>query len=158
MLFRTFRGKRDLAFIVLGALSIFGHPLATPAQSEPRALTEDAVRAAELARGEALTRADTVALSRMVAAEFVEISRFGALRTRQQNLTEIASGRLKLSTVKYDSLQVRIYGNTAVLTGIAENAGVYGGMPFTGRIRYTRVFVFRDDRWQAVAMQQTSIP
>ena len=41
-------------------------------------------------------RADTTALSRMIADEFVEISRFGTLRTRADNLRDISSGALKL--------------------------------------------------------------
>ena len=121
------------------------------------ATPEDSVRAVELARGQALLHADTVALSRMIAPEFVEISRLGQLRTRAVNLREIATGELKLLAVKYDSLAVRIYGDVAVLTGIADNIGTVRGFPFTGKIRYTRVFVRRDGRWQAIAMQQTSM-
>ncbi len=119
---------------------------------------EDSVRAAEQARGQALLNADTVALSRLVADEFVEISRLGQLRTRADNIRDIASGDLRLTSVKYDSLVVRIYGEVAVLRGIADNTGTFRGFPFSGRIRYTRVFVRRDGRWQAVAMQQTSMP
>jgi len=118
---------------------------------------EDSVRAVELARGRALLQADTVALSRMVAEEFTEVSRLGQLRTRADNIRDIASGVLKLTSVKYDSLTVRIYGDVAVLSGIADNAGTFRGFPFSGKIRYTRIFVRRDGRWQAVAMQQTSM-
>ena len=117
---------------------------------------EDSVRAVELTRAQALLRADTTALSRMVGDEFIEISRLGQLRTKADNIRDIASGALKLTSVKYDSLTVRIYGDVAVLRGIADNTGSFRGIPFTGRIRYTRVFVRRDGRWQAVAMQQTA--
>jgi hypothetical protein len=119
---------------------------------------EDSIRAVEQARGQALLRADTSALSRLVADEFVEISRLGQLRTKADNLREIASGALKLVSVKYDSVTVRIYGECAVLRGIADNTGTFRGFPFAGKIWYTRVFVRRDGRWQAVAMQQTPIP
>lgn len=122
------------------------------------ATPEDSVRAAEQARGQALLKADTVALSRLVAEEFVEVSRLGQIRTRADNLKDIASGDLRLTTVRYDSLAVRIYGDVAVLRGIADNTGTFRGFPFSGKIRYTRVFVRRDGRWQAVAMQQTSMP
>ena len=116
---------------------------------------EDSVRAVEQARAQALLKADTVALSRMVAEEFVEISRLGQVRTRADNIRDIASGDLRLTSVRYDSLAVRIYGDVAVLRGIADNTGTFRGFPFSGKIRYTRVFVRRDARWQAVAMQQT---
>ena len=72
-------------------------------------------------------------------------------------MREIATGTLKLTSVKYDSLTVRIYGEVAVLQGIADNTGVFRGFPFAGKIRYTRVFVRRPGGWQAVAMQQTSM-
>jgi hypothetical protein len=119
---------------------------------------EDSVRAAETARAQALLHADTVALSRLVAAEFVEVSRLGTLRSRAENIRDIASGDLRLTSIKYDSLDVRIYGEVAVLRGIADNTGTFRGFPFAGRIRYTRVFVRRDGRWQAVTMQQTPMP
>ena len=116
---------------------------------------EDSVRSVEMARRDALLAADTVALSRMIAPDFIEISRLGQIRTRQDNVREIASGTLKLLTINYDSLSVRMYGNTAILFGIADNTGTFRGFPFQGKIRYMRVFVRRDGRWQAVAMQQT---
>ncbi|HET7249594.1 MAG TPA: nuclear transport factor 2 family protein [Gemmatimonadales bacterium] len=132
--------------------------LAGSALAAQTSTPEDSVRAVEQARGQALLKADTVALSRLVADEFVEVSRLGQIRTRADNLKDIASGDLKLTAVRYDSLAVRIYGDVAVLRGIADNTGTFRGFPFSGKIRYTRVFVRRDGRWQAVAMQQTSMP
>jgi ketosteroid isomerase-like protein len=129
-------------------------PRATAADPKP----EDAVRAIELARGEALMRGDTIAISRMTADEFVEVSRLGTLRTKADNMRDLASGALKLATVKYDSMSVRVYGDVAILRAIADNTGTFRGFPFNGRIWYTRVFVKRDGRWQAVAMQHTLIP
>ncbi len=121
------------------------------------ATAEDSVRAVETARGQALLRADTAALSRLIADEFVEISRLGQIRTKADNIRDIGSGDLKLTSVKYDSLVVRLYGDVAVLRGIADNTGTFRGFPFSGKIRYLRIFVRREGRWQAVAMQQTPL-
>ncbi len=120
-----------------------------------RAQVEDSVRSVEMSRRDALLAGDTVALSKMIAPDFIEISRLGTVRTRADNIRDIASGALRLTSIKYDSLNVRIYGDVAVLTGIADNTGTMRGFPFAGKIRYTRVFVRRDGRWQAVLMQQT---
>ena len=65
---------------------------------------------------------------------------------------------LKLATIRYDSTTLRVYGDVAVLRAIADNTGSFHGFPFSGWIWYRRVFVRRDGRWQAVAMQQTPIP
>jgi hypothetical protein len=140
-----------LSLILL--LSIYPAPVAAAAMSP-----EESVRAAETARGQALLQADTTALSRLVADEFIEISRLGMLRTKSDNIRDIASGDLKLQSVKYESTSVRVYGDVAVLRAIADNTGTFHGFPFRGRVWYTRVFVKREGRWQAVTMQQTPIP
>lgn len=143
---------------MIALLLLCSHGARLAAQGAAKGTPEDSVRAIEIARGQALLQADTIALSRMVAEEFVEISRLGTRRTRTDNIRDVASGQLKLTSVRYDSLTVRIYGDVAVLQGIADNTGTFRGYPFSGWIRYTRVFVRRDGRWQAVAMQQTSMP
>jgi len=120
-----------------------------------QAQAEDSVRALEASRREALLAGDTVALSKLLAPDFMEISRLGTVRTRADNIRDLASGTLHLTSIKYDSLNVRLYGDVAVLTGIADNTGTMRGFPFSGKIRYTRVFVRRDGKWLAVLMQQT---
>jgi len=139
-----------LASLVIAAM-LLGTSAAHPSP-------EDDVRALETARGEALLKADTTAIARMTSDDFIEISRLGQIRTKADNLRELGSGALKLTSVKYDSLSVRIYGDVAVLQGVADNTGTFRGFPFAGKLRYTRIFVKRDGRWQAVAMQHTMIP
>lgn len=149
---RTICGRR-LQLLAVAVLAL-GTARGAAAQQGGSAL-QDSVRALEQARSQALLRADTAALGRLVADEFVEISRLGTLRTRADNIGEIAGGTLKLTSIHYDSQTVRVYGDVAILTGIADNTGVFRGFPFNGRIRYTRVFVRRPSGWQAVLMQQT---
>jgi uncharacterized protein DUF4440 len=139
-------------------LGFLGVGLAAEKKKGATTSAEDAVIAAEMARGEALTQGDTTAISRMTGNEFFEISRFGTLRTKEDNMRELGTGDLKLNTVKYDSLAVKVYGDVAILRGIADNTGTYRGFPFAGKIRYMRVFVKRDGRWVAVAMQHTPMP
>jgi uncharacterized protein DUF4440 len=151
---RRARGLRIPAWLLL-----LGATASNLSAQDPttRSTPQDSVRALEVARGEALIRADTVALSRMIAEEFIEISRLGQIRPRATNIGDIASGNLRLTSVKYDSVAVRLYGDVAVLTAIADNTGTFRGVPFSGKIRYMRIFVRRDNRWQAVAMQQTAM-
>ena len=145
---------RPTTVALLGAAFIAFATAVAQSQGAPRT-AEDSVRTAELDRKRALLSADTVLLSRLTGSEFYEVNRLGLIRTRAMNMQEISSGALKLQSVNYDSLLVRVYDNVAILTGIADNTGEFRGMPFTGKIRYTRVFVRRDGRWQAIAMQHT---
>ena len=150
---RTMRGHA----VALATMLILAAP-ALAKDKQPAPDPADEVKAVELARGDALLKADTTALAKMTAEEFVEINRFGLLRSKADNLHDVGAGILKLATVKYDSLTVSLYGDVAILRGIADNTGSFRGMPFAGKIRYTRIFVRRDHRWQAVAMQHTPMP
>ena len=81
------------------------------------------MRAMEFSWARALLRADTLTLSRMIADEFIEISRLGSLRTKTDNIRDLGSGDLRLTSATRDSLAVRIYGDVAVVRGVANNAG-----------------------------------
>ena len=52
------------------------------------ASAQEAIRALEYSRGDALLKADTTALAAMVADDFVEISRLGQLRTKKPTTLE----------------------------------------------------------------------
>jgi len=149
---------RSLKHAMLVLVILFPAPALLMSQTTGQGVAEDSVRAAEYARKQALLTADTILLSRLTASDFYEVNRFGQLRTRASNMLEIATQTLKLTRVSYDSLSVHIYGDVAILTGIANNTGEYRGIPFAGRIRYTRIFTRRDGRWQAVVMQHTPMP
>jgi hypothetical protein len=80
-------------------------------------------------------------------------------------LSFVLAARLAAQATAEDSVraaeqargQALLTADTVALSRlVADNAGAFRGFPFSGKIRYTRVFVRRDGRWQAVAMQQTS--
>jgi hypothetical protein len=55
-------------------------------------------------------------------------------------------------------VKVRIYGNTAVVTGIVKYVGEQAGVKSTGNpARFTRVLVKRDGIWKQVLGQNTRI-
>jgi ketosteroid isomerase-like protein len=56
-----------------------------------------------------------------------------------------------------DDIQVRIYGNVAVVTARGTARGRYKGQDASGQFRYIRVWIKREGRWQAIAAQSTMI-
>ena len=55
-------------------------------------------------------------------------------------------------------MQVRVYGNTAVLTGGIREKGMRNGKAYADTSRWTDVFVKRGGRWQAVVSQWVKVP
>src|SRR5438093_6188233 len=55
-------------------------------------------------------------------------------------------------------MNVRVYGNTAMITGKTDVAGTMAGKDTKGQIMFTRVYVKKGGSWQSVAFQQTLVP
>jgi quercetin dioxygenase-like cupin family protein len=56
-----------------------------------------------------------------------------------------------------DSPEVRLYGNSAIVTGRVHTSQYKDGTPATGHYRNTRVFVRENGHWQCVSWQVTEI-
>jgi ketosteroid isomerase-like protein len=94
---------------------------------------------------------------RNYAEDFSGISsRTGALSTKSE---EIASGKkLTLSVSELSDLDVRVHGDTGVVTGILRVVGKDDkSAAFDRNVRFTDTFVKRDGRWVVWASQGTEI-
>lgn len=101
---------------------------------------------------------DAAALTRILADDWIGIDFEGTVLNKEQALSGIVSdlsGSLD-STVLRD-MKVRVYGNTAVVTGTDTETGDYHGNDRGGRYQWTDVFVRRGGRWQAVSSQSTKL-
>jgi uncharacterized protein (TIGR02246 family) len=72
--------------------------------------------------------------------------------TKAQALEMCRTGPPLTSTV--DQLSVRVYGDTAIVTG-RTTATSSGATPQTVRLRFTDVFVQRNGRWLVIASHAT---
>jgi ketosteroid isomerase-like protein len=60
-------------------------------------------------------------------------------------------------TLSVDELSVRVYDDTAIVTG-RTTATASGALPQTVILRFTDVFVQRNERWIVIASHATQIP
>jgi len=112
---------------------------------------EQAIRQLDNERIQAQIHADAVALNRIYADDFIGIGPSGTVRTKPQVLSDFTSGRLKFRTITTDEVQLRVYGNTVVETGLSTMDGDDAGKVVPRDNRFTRVWVKRRARWQLVA-------
>ena len=108
-------------------------------------------------RAQAVLKGDTATLDRMTADDYTVINISGQLLTKAQVLEAIKSGDLKYDQLENNDLQVRVYGDTAVLTGRTAQKGQFKGKDISGQTRFTRVYLKQHGKWQAVAFQATRI-
>ena len=85
-------------------------------------------------------------------------SRTGKLNTKADEIAEIKTRKDVFTSVAASDMQVRVEGDTGVVTGVYHMKGRdEKGQPVDRRIRYTDVYVKRDGRWLALASQGTLI-
>jgi len=87
------------------------------ASSNRRGSIEQVIRQLDHERIQAQIDADAAALEHIYSADFIGVGPSGALRTKQQVISDFTSGELKFQSITTDEVRVRIYGSTAVETG-----------------------------------------
>ena len=117
----------------------------------------DLLKRMENERIQAGVRKDVDAIAPLTAVEYVQIDFDGRVMDKAATFQRIRSSDIRLRSNSPDDLRVRIYGDVAVVTGRATPKGVADGREFVDPIRYSRVYVKRDGRWQVVLFQQTRI-
>lgn len=98
---------------------------------------------------------DTVALSCMLASDFVDTNWKGVLRTKRDVL---AIGPVTPAglTSKYGDWRVDRHDTIAIVRGM-NTVTAANGSTVVARIRFTDVLRYVDGRWQAVAAQETPV-
>ena len=121
---------------------------ATPAATEN---VEQTIRQLETERSQAILRGDFATLERVYADDFSMVSTSGAVRNKAQFIADHKSGVLKTESQTFADVNVRVYGDAAVVTGLMTQKGRDKGKDVSGQIRFTRVYVKRNGQWQFVA-------
>ena len=98
---------------------------------------------------------DAAVFDRIWADDYFLITAGGETKTKRQALAEWISHDLVFTAYSSDEARIRVYDSVAVVTGRISESGSYKGVSFSGRYRYTRIFVKRGGKWQLVVVQRT---
>ena len=142
--------NREMRLTALALILVLAAPLfAAPAD-------EAAVRAALNEWIAALARNDVGAVERLVADDYViTAGGEGKVMNKTEDLEPLHSGKVKFETAEASDVKVRVFGKTAIVTGIASFKVV--GFANVLRERFTDVYVKRHGRWQPVSSHTTPL-
>jgi len=112
---------------------------------------EQAIRQLDNERIQAQIGADVATLDRIYADDFIGVGPSGTVRTKPQVLLDFTSGDLKFQSITTEEVQVRVYENTAVETGLSTMVGQDRGKAVPRDTRFTRVWIKQKGHWQLVA-------
>ena len=117
-------------------------------------MTPDVVALVQLqhALSQAWIAGDRAAVEQIIAPEWRSTGPDGRQSDRAAVLGEVFESRVhRIDRVDIDEIDVRVFGDSAVVTGRTHGVGAFEGMPYDVWIRFTDTFVRRKGQWQAVA-------
>jgi ketosteroid isomerase-like protein len=113
-----------------------------------------AVRDAEARLSRASALGDTQALSQIVAKDFFAVDASGKPETRQTLLNLYRTSPWKVVSFRQESVQVHLYGETAVVTGVDRvQTRDRAGHERFDNYRFLHVFQKSHGRWQLISGQ-----
>ena len=112
----------------------------------------------EKAFAEAIVKNDLEGIGRLVTDDWIIIDPNGEIVGRARFFEVIKSGALTHEMMESEDFRVRVYGDSAVVTGVTRTKGKFMGEEFSTQERATDVFVKRDGRWQCVLTHLTRFP
>lgn len=135
--------------------------LSAPAQDASDSATQSKIVALEGAWNQAYKSGDAKALDALLDNAIVLVNDDGSVQTKTEFLASVKSAGSQAGSQEQQivpvSMSVRVFGNTAIATGIFRAKGVEGGKPYVRRERFIDTWVDKGGRWICVATDATPI-
>ena len=113
-----------------------------------------AVEAAAKGWTEAAVKQDTEGLKKFLADDLQYAHAGGQTQNKEQYIAAVTRGPARYESFTFSNLNVRFYGDAAVLTGFVD-VKMMGQEPF--RVRTLQVYTPKDGHWQMAAHQSTRL-
>lgn len=120
--------------------------------------TVDAIKAAEKAWAEATVKGDATALGVLLADDLTYTHSNGEVDNKAAFIGNLTGAR-KYHKIDFESVEARLYGNTAVSTCMAQIAtSMKGGAVNPAHLKMLHVWVRQQGKWRLAAHQSLRLP
>jgi ketosteroid isomerase-like protein len=106
----------------------------------------------------AIVAKDRAAIEANMADDFRQIDARGNVESKASFVEGLVSPDLVIDPYTVEEFEVRVYGDTALLSGRTRMTGRYQGQPFKSHYRYIDVYVKRGGAWKIVSVQISPVP
>lgn len=127
----------------------------TPAQASDAAILE--LTAIDATWNDLRLKPDVEGLDKLLVDDWLLTHSDGRVQTKAEYLAELKTRTRANQAIRNEDVRTRIYAETGVVTGTSVQSGVTNGQPFSGRFRFTRVWVRRDGAWRMVASHSSRL-
>jgi ketosteroid isomerase-like protein len=123
--------------------------------------TKSKIAALEQLWNQAYKSADTKALDSILDDAVVLVNDDGSVQTKAEFLASVKSSASQSSAqqqqVAPESLNVEVYGNVAVATGVMRVKGVENGKSYTRRERFVDTWLLKRGNWVCIGTDATPV-
>lgn len=119
---------------------------------------EREIRRVEAELCQAFEKGDADTLRKDLDATFTLTSSTGAVTDFGQNVAEVAQRDPAYDMFRNHDQKVRLYGDSAIVTGITTIKGQSAGKTFDGDFQFTDTWVHRDGHWKLAASHASRLP
>ena len=102
-------------------------------------------------------RKDGAAIAANMADDFRQIDSDGDVETKASFIAGLLAPDLQIDPYTVEDFEVRLYADTALLSGRTRMTGSYRGKPFASHYRYIDIYVRSGGVWKIVSVQTTRL-
>jgi ketosteroid isomerase-like protein len=120
--------------------------------------TADRIEQLEQQRSQAIVAGDMATLDALYANEFYYNRAGGDSLSKAEYFAFLTSGDVKVRRAVREDVTIRVYGDTAVVTGVQHIDVNLKGQDTKVNVRYLHVWFNGPGGWKLVARQATNLP
>jgi ketosteroid isomerase-like protein len=106
---------------------------------------------------EAVNKGDTMALDSILADDWVVVQPAGDVDTKAQQAKNLKDGKIDFEAIDPQEVEVRVYGDAAVVMGRCHVKMTQNGHEVDDRFRTSEVFARQGGKWRRVFTQATRV-
>ena len=146
--------KIRIPLILVASLAVLTSHFAG-AQNKPDAASSK-ILALENKWNAAYKRGDIATMESLLATDFIITVEDGTTFSKSGYIAHNGDTTQRIEITEMSGLNVRMHGNTAVVTGAYHEKGTSKGKPYDFRDRFTDVWMNLNGKWQVIASHYSS--
>jgi ketosteroid isomerase-like protein len=125
----------------------------------PKRMEKEQIEQLETQWQQAMLNDDVPAMDKLLSEDYLGVTAGGDLVTKSQQLDRMRNRQVTVTKLDTSEIKLKLIGQIAIVTSLAQIEGVADGKAISGAYRYTRVYQrLPIGAWKITSFEATRIP